>query len=71
MVLDGREILIVVPVLSFDSLQASGTLKKETVKTQTFEVHALEVSLKQMQQVLNDVLDLQSACHAMLLGERN
>ncbi|KAL1733917.1 histidine kinase [Schizophyllum commune] len=46
-------------MLSFDSLQASGTLKKETVKTQTFEVHALEVSLKQMQQVLNDVLDLQ------------
>ncbi|KAL1747814.1 histidine kinase [Schizophyllum fasciatum] len=46
-------------MLSFDSLQAAGTLKKETVKAQTFEVHALEVSLKQMQQVLNDVLDLQ------------
>ena len=58
-------------MLSFDSLQASGTLKKETVKTQTFEVHALEVSLKQMQQVLNDVLDLQSACYATVLGERN
>ena len=56
-----RALLIATSVLSFDSLQASGTLKKETVKTQTFEVHALEVSLKQMQQVLNDVLDLQSA----------
>ncbi|TRM65619.1 histidine kinase [Schizophyllum amplum] len=46
-------------MLSFDSLHACGTLKKEKVKAQSFEVHALEVSLKQMQQVLNDVLDLQ------------
>jgi hypothetical protein len=47
-------------VLAYQNLQGSQAFKAAADQNQGVEVYALEASLTMMQQVLNDVLDLQS-----------